>query len=127
MDYWNCWSYSNERHAYCKGLKYDMTLTEQHNKQNNPNFTTQNWITSEDAPVDKQGNSQDPATGVSILLSKRLGQYVDKSGSVGARITWVRIRGSVCPIFFVTVYVPHKYRDSYLQSEDTIVSLDVLL
>ena len=44
---WNCWSYSNERHAYCKSLGYDvLALTELRNKQNNPNFTSKFWIPS---------------------------------------------------------------------------------
>ena len=108
---WNCWSYSNERHAFCKGLKCDVhALTELHNKQNNANFSSDLWVPSVQAAEDEQGKSLDPAAGVTILLSKRMRNYVDKSGHVDTRIAWVRIRGPVCPIFFITVYTPHRFR-----------------
>ena len=70
---WNCWSYSNERHAFSKSLGYDvLALTELHNKQNNPNFASDSWIPSAQAEVDEQGKCKDPAAGVAILLSKRM-------------------------------------------------------
>ena len=98
---WNCWSYSNERHAYCKSLRYDvLALTELHNKQNNSNFLSDFWVPSAQAAVDAQGKSTDPAAGVAILLSKRMRGHIKNSGYVGSRIAWVRINGPVCPIFF---------------------------
>ena len=42
------WSYSNERHEYCKSLDYDiMVLTELHNNQNNPQFEGERWKCNE--------------------------------------------------------------------------------
>ena len=45
---------------------------------------------------------------------------------MGASITWVRLAGPVCNIFFVAVYVPHKYR-SDPGALDTIEKLESLL
>ena len=124
---WNCWSYSNERHAYCKSLGYDvLALTELHNRQNNSNFTSELWIPSAQAEVDEQGKSKDPAAGVAILLSRRMKRYIDNAGYVGTRIAWVRIRGPICPIFFIAVYVPHKYRTAPTATE-TLAKLDALI
>ena len=61
------------------------------------------------------------------MLSKRMKRRIDKSGHVGPRIAWVRIKGSVCPIFFITVYVPHKYRKVSPMAADTLAQLDALL
>ena len=123
---WNCWSYSNERHAYCKSLKYDiLALTELRNKQNNPNFNSKFWIPSAQAET-KQGKCTDPAAGVAILLSKRLSRHIERSGHVGTRIAWVRLCGPVCPIFFIVVYVPHKYRATP-KASDTLYELNELL
>ena len=125
---WNCWSYSNERHAFCKSLGYDvLALTELHNKQNNSNFASDLWVPSAQAAVDEQGKCKDSAAGVAILLSRRMRRHIDKSGHVGTRIAWVRLRGPVCPIFFIVVYVPHKYRNKAPQAQDTLAQLDALL
>ena len=125
---WNCWSYSNERHDYCKSLGYDvLVLTELHNKQNHPNFASDLWIPSAQTEVDEQGKCIDQAAGVAILLSKRMKRHKDKSGHVGSRIAWVRLRGPVCPIFFVAIYVPHKYRTETPIAQDTLAQLDALL
>ena len=36
---WNSWSYSNDRHEYCKSLGYDiLALTELHNNQDKKHF-----------------------------------------------------------------------------------------
>ena len=126
MACWNCWSYINESHAYCKSLNYDiLALTELRNKQNNPNFTSKFWIPSAQAET-KQGKCTDPAAGVAILLSKRMKRHIDKSVFVGTRIAWVRLRGPVCPIFFVVSYIPHKYRNTP-QTTDTLTQLHELL
>ena len=125
---WNCWSYSNERHAFCKSLGYDvLALTELHNKQNNPNFCSDLWVPSAQAAVDEQGKCTDSAAGVAILLSRRMRRHIDKSGHVGTRIAWVRLRGPICPIFFIAAYVPHKYRTTVPQAQDTLAQLDALL
>ena len=125
---WNCWSYSNERHAFCKSLKYDiLALTELHNKQNNPNFSSELWVSTTQTAVDEQGKSTDPAAGVVILLSRRMRTHVDKSGHVGTRIVWVRIRGPVCPTFFITVYMSHKFHTSTPTTQDTLAQLQALI
>ena len=124
---WNCWSLSNERYAYCKSLGYDvLSLTELHNKQNNPNFSSECWVPSAQGEVDGQGKYLDPAAGVTIMLSKRMRNHIDKTGHVGTRIAWVRIRGPICLLFFVAVYIPHKYRSSPTATE-TLAQLDALI
>ena len=123
MTCWNCWSYSNERHAFCKSLGYDvLALTELHNKQNNLNFSSDLWVPSAQAAFDKQ-KCTDSAAGVAILLSKRMRRHIDNAGHVGTRIAWVRLRGPTCPIFFIAVYVPHKYRAAAPQASDTLAQL----
>ena len=61
------------------------------------------------------------------MLSPRMRGKIHSSGCVGARIAWVRLRGPVCPIFFVAVYIPHKYRDKAPLAKDTLLQLDELL
>ena len=124
---WNCWSYNNERHAYCKSLNYDvLALTELRNTQNNPNFTSKLWVPSAQAKIDEQGKCTDPAAGVAILLSSRMRRHIDKTGHVGTRIAWVRLCGPICPIFFIAVYVPHKYR-TLPKASDTLEQLHALI
>ena len=124
---WNCWSLSNERYAYCKSLGYDvLALTELHNKQTNKNFNSELWVPSAQGAIEN-GKQQDSAAGVAILLSKRMWRNIDKSGHIGSRIAWVRIRGPTCPIFFIVVYVPHKYRTATPQADDTLAQLNALL
>ena len=120
---WNPWSYSNERHEYCKLLKYDILgLTELHNNQVKKQFQGRKWICSPQA----QG-STDPAAGVAIMLSDRMADKVLEQGHVGPRIVWVRIAGPICNIFFITVYVPHKGRTSKPTAADTLEQLRKLL
>ena len=60
---WNCFSYSNERHEYCKSLNYDiLALTELHNKQNRIKGN-ELWVASPQAVVDEQGKCMDKAAG----------------------------------------------------------------
>ena len=103
------------------------TLTEIHNKQNNPNFTSDLWVPSAQASVDEKGKCQDSAAGVAILLSKRMCRHIDKAGHVGTRIAWVRLKGPICPIFFIAVYVPHKYRTKAPRASDVLAQLDALI
>ena len=124
---WNCWSLSNERFSYCKSLGYDvLSLIEFHHKQNNMNFSSECWVSSAQGVVDVQGKYKDPAAGVAIMFSKRMKRHIEKSGHVGTRIVWVRIKGPICPIFFVAVYIPHKYRTAPTATE-TLAQLDALI
>ena len=101
-------------------------LTELHMVQNKKIWQCSRWISSEDAEVDEQGASLDPASGVGIMLSQRFAKRVLGQGSVGSRIVWVRIDGPVCPLFIVCVYVPHKYRQQPCAA-DVLAQLDKLL
>ena len=52
IGFWNPWSYSNERHQYCKQLGYDVLgLTELHNKQKIKEWMGRRWTMSEIAEV----------------------------------------------------------------------------
>ena len=125
--FWNPWSYSNERHEYCKSLDNDiMGLTELHNNQTKPQFQGKNWICS-DIAKEEGGKSTDPAAGVAILLSQRMARNVLSKGHVGARIVWVRLRGPICNLFVVVVYVPHKGRQVTPTASDIIQELNKLL
>ena len=125
---WNCWSLSNERYLYCQGLNYDILgLTELHNIQAKEQFQDKTWIHSSPAQVDSQGKCNDPAAGVAIMLSKKMATKILGQGHVGTRIAWVRLKGPVCNIFYIVVYVPHKGRTVAPQAEDTIAQLTQLL
>ena len=125
--FWNPWSYSNERHEYCRSLDNDITgLTELHNNQKKSQFQGKNWICSELANV-KDGKCTDPAAGVAILLSNRMARNVLSKGHVGTRIAWVRLRGPICNLFVVVVYVSHKGRQTSPTASDIIQELNKLL
>ena len=125
--FWNPWSYSNERHEYCKALDYDiMGLTELHNNQHKPQFAGKHWICS-DLAFEEDGKSTDPAAGVAILLSCRMARNILSKGHVGTRIAWVRLKGPICNIFVVVTYVSHKGRTAKPTATDTIEALDKLL
>ena len=67
---WNCWSMSNERYHYCKGLQYDiLDLTELHNTQEKVQFQHKTWIHSAPAAIDANDKCSDPASGVAIMFS----------------------------------------------------------
>ena len=102
-------------------------LTELHNKQNNPNFSSDLWVSSVQAEENETGNSKDSMTDVTILLSKWMRRQIDKSGHVDSRIVWVRLRGPTCTIFFIVVYVPHKYHTKASRSRDTLAQLETLI
>ena len=127
IDCWNPMSYSYERHDYCRLLQYDILgLTELHNLQEQKRFQNRTWVHSAPAPK-KEGKSTDPAAGVAIMLSNRMADKLLDEGHVGTRIAWVRLKGPVCNIFFIVVYVPHKGRTSAPYAEDTILQLKKLL
>ena len=115
-------SYSNERHEFCKALKYDVLgLGELHQQvQNKEQFKDRRWICSAPAEKDESGKCADPASGVAILLLNRMANKILGSGHVGTRIAWVRLTGPVCNIFYVVVYIPHKFMTTTPFSRDTI-------
>ena len=128
LGFWNPWSYSYERHDYCRLLGYDtLGLTELHNVQAQKRFQGRTWVHSAPAGNDENGKNPDPAAGVAIMLSNRMANKVISSGHVGTRIAWVRIAGPVCNIFFVVVYIPHKGRTTKPMTKDTIQQLKELL
>ena len=61
------------------------------------------------------------------MLSARMADKVMSEGRVGTRIAWVRIKGPVCNIFFIVVYIPHKGRQQKPRAQDTIAQLKCLL
>ena len=61
------------------------------------------------------------------MLSPRMTDKVMSEGHVGTRITWVRINGPVCNIFFIVVYIPHKGRKQKPMTQDTDTQLKSLL
>ena len=72
---------------------------------------------------EKDGQSKDPAAGVTILLSRRvLGR-----GHVVTRIVWVRLTGPICNLFIVSTYIPHKGRTKDPTTQDTMQQLKTLL
>ena len=83
----NPWSYSNERHEYCKSLGTDILgLGELHkNVQGREQFQGGNWICSQAAET-KDGKCKDPSVGVAILLSNRMVRKVMSQGSVESRL-----------------------------------------
>ena len=127
IDFWNPWSYSNERHEFCKTLDSDILgLSELHNNQTKPQFQVRRWICSEEA-AEVDGKSTDPETGVAILLSARMARCVLNKGQVGTRIAWVRLEGPICNLFVVVVYIPHKGRNVSPTAEDVIEQIGKLL
>ena len=61
------------------------------------------------------------------MLSPKMTQKILEKGHVGTRIAWVRLRGPVCNLFYIVVYIPHKGRVVKPRAEDTIRQLANLL
>ena len=93
-------------------LQYDILgLTELciHNLQKQKRIRNRTWVYS--APAEKkEGKSTDPVAGVAIMLSNRIADKLLDEGHVDTRITWVRIKGSVCNIFYIVTYINLKVR-----------------
>ena len=66
------------------------------------------------------------AAGVGILLSARAQSKLMSFGSEGERICWVRLKGPICNITIIAVYVPHRGRTTPCQ-DDTLRDLDKTL
>ena len=66
---WNPLSYSVKCHSsFCQGQDIDVQgLTELHNNQNDEKYKSDLFITPENAELNEQGESVDPAAGVAIM------------------------------------------------------------
>ena len=71
--------------------------------------------------------SKASAAGVTILLSSRFSKNVCTQGAVGSRIVWVRLKGSICSLFVVCAYIPHKYKTTKPCASDVLNDLKNLL
>ena len=63
---------------------------------------------------------------VTIVLSERMLKKVLSCGCVGTRIIWVRITSSICDLFVIVIYIPHKGRTNP-SVQDTIEKIKELL
>ena len=104
-------------------MQYDILgLTELHNVQEQKIFMSRTWIHS--APAEKKGGkSTDPAAGVDIILSNRMADKLLDEGHVDTCIVWVHLKGSLCNIFFIISYIPHKGRTCTPYVKETIQQL----
>ena len=102
---------------YCRLLGFDaLCLTELWNHQ-----------AAESDFVVSARDKKDRAAGVGILLSDRLRRHVKETGSEGARIVWVRVRGPTCNLLIVGVYLAHSKRLATPQAGDTLEILQRFL
>jgi len=130
---WNTRSLTFERFNFCNSLNYDiLAITELWRHQERYETRSKKFIASKPKII-KQGERQgeirypeDRAAGVGILLSDRLVKKVTAFGSNGERVCWVRIRGPVCHLFVVSVYLPHRGRTAPAQG-DTLADLQEVL
>ena len=124
---------SVERFNYAKSLGYDvLALTELWRNQRKFQTGRKQFIVSKPKLVKTGPNKgkkrfpNDRAAGVGILLSKRMERKVHSFGTEGERIWWVRIKGPVCNLFIIAVYLPHRGRVEPAQ-EHTLNDLQKLL
>jgi hypothetical protein len=68
----------------------------------------------------------DRAAGVGILLSPTALKKVESFGSQGERVCWVRLKGPICHLFVIGVYLPHRGRTQPSQ-DDTLLDLEKVL
>ena len=61
--------------------------------------------------------------GVGIALSKRAAGLMFDSGYIGSRIVWVKMRGWMCDMCVIGVYVPHRFRKRAPFQQDTLEHL----
>ena len=129
MACWNPWGLGNKRFNYCLALNYEVLSGPDWAPQCTEQeiiWQCKRWISSEDAPIDEEGNIKDSASGVGILLPKRFSELILARGAIGSRIVWVRLKGTVCPLFIVCVYIPHKFRKEKPFTSDILTHLDKL-
>ena len=117
MATWNCGGLSKIKLDLCKDLDLDvLCLTETHSWREGDSLT----INSDLPPPN------DSWSGVALVLNKRLSGYIINTGSIGSRITFCRLRGTVCNIMLVSVYIPQKLSTNPNQ-KDTYKQLDSFL
>ena len=114
---WNCHGLSKVKKDLAINLDMDiLCVTETHKWRDNDKLAIYS-----DLPPKTDGWS-----GVSILLSNRVSKYVISSGSIGARITYCKLRGNITNYFIIGVYIPQQKRahpnqnDVYTQLEDLL-------
>ena len=96
IGFWNPWSYSNERHEYCKSLNYDILgLTELHNKQNiKEEIDLYNLCENTDSKgekfwlegIRKTGKERGVGTLTYIKTSEKYKQFLNKKCNYG--VSW---------------------------------------
>ena len=60
------------------------------------------------------------------MLSPRMAKKVEKFGSEGERVVWVRLRGPTCNLFVIAVYLSHRGRVSPSQ-DDTLADVQKVI
>ena len=133
MATWNTRSLTFERFHYCKNLVFDaLAITELWRNQHKYQTKSTRFITSSPKlrtrgpDAGKMRFPADKAAGVGILLSPRTQRKLMSFGSEGERVCWVRIKGPVCNLFIVAVYLPHRGRVQPNQ-DDTLRDLELVL
>ena len=98
---WNCGGLSKIKKDLTCELDYDFVcFTETHSWRDSDSLT----IYSEPPP------KNDSWSGVAICINKHLSKFIMKTGNMGSRIAYCRLRGSTCNIFIVGVYIPQQKR-----------------
>ena len=117
---WNCGGLSYVQRELCKELSYDiLLLTETHDK--GALKSTSSYVPAEPAP------SNDPYSGVALLLSDNVARCVSFSGSCGSRIVYARIRANPCDLFVIGAYMPHSQRKCKPFPADTLKQLEDII
>ena len=120
FDAWNCLGLGKSpaekatKLDYCRSIGSDvLCINELWNQQ----------IEAEDFAV-SEINKKDRPAGVGLLFSARILPFVRRTGSVGARIVWARIRGPTCNIVVVGIYLPHSKRKAKPHAQDVLDKLE---
>ena len=90
-------------YSYCKSLNHDaFCATETWNSHRH--FESWDCVASAEnlSGVDK-------AAGVCIILSRRFASLQMNRGKLGKRGCWVRIRGPVCNLLIIGIYIPSEW------------------
>ena len=114
---WNCGGLSKIKKNLTCQMGYDFVcLTETHSWRDTDPLT----IYSEPPP------KSDSWSGVALCMSGRISKYIMKTGNIGSRIVYCRLRGSIGNIFIVGVYIPQRSRTNPDQAA-TYAKLDSFL